>query len=209
MADGQRDLADPNHLFPDHLRFMENSVLGFYQALFSSFQPGKSPSYFHYDDLPEFTEIEIEGRGTDNLKNVDKRPKIVVARGPVGWQNRGQGGGGFVGSQNLSIGKQRFADITSGTVSVSCFSRNDLEADRIAGICSDSVKMFRPVLQRLGFLTIHAAQIGQRGMVKSDAIPDLFVVPVVIQTEVTKNWNLEKVDPVQLRKIIVNLVTKP
>lgn len=188
---------------------MENSILSFYQALFSTFPKGVSPSVFHYDDSPELTEIEIEGRNTDNLKNVNKRPKIVVSRGPVAWEGRGRGGGNFVGSKNLSREIQTFADIDAGTIGVSCFSQEGLEADRIATICYNSVKMFRTVLQTAGFLSIHAAQVGQRGLIKSDAKTGLFVVPVVIQTEITKNWRISQVDPVKLRKVIVQFVTKP
>jgi hypothetical protein len=207
MALGPHDFIDPNRLFPNSLNFIENSILEFLQVLFSTFPP-KSNS-FHYDENPELTEIAIEGRNTDNLISMDTRPKIVVYRGPVGWQNRGQGGGGFVGSANLSRLKRTYTDIQDGTVSINCFAREDLESERIASICSDSLKMFREVLQRsYGFLSIHGAQIGQRAMIRSDSRPELFVTPVIMSTQVTKNWKAQITDPILLRSILMNFVVK-
>lgn len=201
----ERDPVNPNRRYPNVLLFMENSVLAFLQALFATFPADLNPRQFHYDDSPDATEIQIEGRNTDNLSNVDVRPKLVVARGPVSWKQTSIGN--TVGSANLSVGFRRFAGIYQGSVGISCFSREDLEADHLAQICFDSILTFRPVLQRFGFLTIHAAQVGQRGLVKRDARPDLSVTPVLIQVEVTKQWTVENVDPVKLREILVQLTT--
>lgn len=197
--------VDPKKMFPDSLRFMENSLLAFYQALFSTFPKGE----FHWDENKEESEIVIEGRSTDNLSDIDTRPKIVAARGSVNWSGRGQGGNNFVGSANLSQFKRNYADINSGVVGISCFSREDMESDRLAQICFDSVQMFAPVLRKLGFLTIHAAQVGNRGMVKSDSRPELFVTPVVIRMDLTRNWSAEKTDPVKLREILLSFRTNP
>lgn len=207
MASGQRDAFDPNKLFPNVLLFMERSLLQFLQSLFSGFPPGCDPRAFHYDSNPDLTEIEIEGQNTDNLVNVDTRPKIVVARGPIG--NSTPHMGHFVGSKNLSVEARKYARIDRGTVGISCFSRSDMEADRIAVICYNAVTQFQYVLQRQGYLTIKAAQVGQRGMIKADARPDLFVTPVLVQVEVSREWTTKVLDPVQLKQILVQLITKP
>ena len=207
MGSGQQDGLDPNRQYPNILQFMENSMLGFLQVLFSTFPEGSNPRTFHYNDDPATTEIEIEGQNTDNLKNVGTRPKITVARGPLSWVNTHINN--FVGSKNLSMASRKFASINRGSIGVSCFSRNDTEADHIAQICYDAITGFTPELQRLGYLTIKAAQIGQRGMIKSDVIPTLFVTPVLVQVEISREWTMRRLDPVKLREVLVELVTKP
>jgi hypothetical protein len=206
MATGQLDFVQPNKRFSRTFLFMERSITQFLQILFSTFEPSKS--YYHYDDDPEITEIAIEGRRTDNLETVDTRPKIVVYRGPVAWNNHNIGA--LAGSRNLSQAQQSFTDINSGTVSINCFSSNDQEADVLANICFDAIKQFRQVIQKFGFLSIRSAQAGQRALVKRNGAKDeLFVVPVIIEVQVTKNWQTSKVDPILLRHILIQIMTKP
>jgi hypothetical protein len=205
VAQGPRDYIDPNKYFPNSLQFMENSILQFLQALFANFPVGEN--CYHYNDSPDLTEIHIEGQSTDNLRTVDTRPKIVVARGPVSVNLAGING--KVGSANLSQRHTQRAAIRSGTVGVSCFSREELEADRLAEICADAIESFSPVIRKLGFLQIHAAQIGQRAIIRSDARPELSVTPVLVRVELTKNYTKEIVDPVQLRKLILQYLIQP
>lgn len=207
MAKGPRDYTDPSLFYSDRLRFMENSILSFLQALFSTFPPRGSglvgASAFHYDhDNPELTEVHIEGQATDNLEVVDSRPKIVVARGPVSFQQAGVNG--FIGAQNTSLSKQRHATIMAGSVGISCYSREELESDRLAEICASSIEAFQPIIRKYGFLEIRTANIGQRAMVKGDARPELYVTPVLLKTSVTANWSREVVDAARLRQFILD-----
>lgn len=213
MALGPRDYIDPNIFYPNTLRFMENSILAFLQALFSTF-PAKNQlpepldyTNYHYDPVDELSEISIEGQNTDNLNKVDSRPKIVVARGSVGYNKVGLNN--FVGSASLQMSPRRYATILSGTVGISCFSREDLEADRLAMICADSIEQFNNVIRKHGYLQIHTTQIGQRAMIIKDARPELHVTPVLIKTEITKNWTAQSVDPIRLRKILLQSVVNP
>ena len=203
----ERDVFNPNQLYPNTLRFMENAILGFLQAVFSQFPAGSDPKGFHWAPTPDTTEIFIEGRRTDNLVDVDVRPKIVVARGPVSWNKTHIGN--LVGSKNMSIEKRKYASIYSGTVGISCFSREDLEADHLAQLCFDMVEAFQFKLHKYGFLSINSAQIGQCGLVKQDSRPDLSVTPVLIKVQVTKQWKTMVMDPVQLRDIFIQYVIKP
>jgi len=208
MAQGPRSFINPNYFYADKLRFMESSVLSFLQQLFSTFPSKKDfegPGY-QYSEDEDVTEIKIEGQNTDNLITVDNRPKIVVARGPVQFQQAGING--FVGSQNLSLGSQRHAIIMAGSVGVSVYSREELEADRIAEICASSIESFQPIIRKYGFLEIRTAQIGQRALIKADARPELFVTPVMLRTSVTANWKREVVDPVKLRRVIIEILAK-
>jgi len=201
------DIFDPNKRYPNTLRFMENSILGFLQAVFSRFPAGNDPKGFHWDADPEVTEIFIEGQNTDNLVNVDVRPKIVVARGPVSWNRTHIGN--FVGSKTTSMENRRYASIYSGTVGISCFSREDLEADHLAQLCFDMVEAFQFKLHKYGFLSINSVQIGQRGLIRRDSRPELTVTPVLLKVQVTKEWKTFIVDPVKLREIFVQFIIKP
>lgn len=206
MAEGLKDPNKPDLQFPNSLKFMENSFLSFLQAIFSSFPPDRN--CFHFSDDPDKTEIKIEGQNTDNLKTVDTRPKIVVARGSVSVETSGINN--QVGSQNVSLQKRKYATIRSGTVGISCYSRSDIEADQIAEICADTIESLASVIrQACGFLEVRSLAIGQRAMIKSDAIPELFVTPVLIKVKLTKNYTVEITDPVKLRKIIYGYIIEP
>lgn len=204
---GPRDFTDPNVFYNDKLRFMENSVLAFLQALFSTFPQDHDGSLYYNHDDASSTRIQIQGQATDNLAEVDNRPKIIVARGPVTFQQAGING--FIGAGNMSIKSQRHATIMAGSVGISCYSRTELEADRIAEICASSIEAFQPIIRKYGFLEIRTAQIGQRAMIKGDSRSELFITPVLLKTSVTSNWSREIVDPILLRKIILQVQVGP
>lgn len=206
MAQGPNaHYINPNKYFTNSLLFMENSFLTFLQSLFSAFPPGDN--CFHYDDTSELSEISIEGQGTENLERVDTRPKIVVARGPVSINKTGIGN--FVGSKNLSPEMRKYSAIRSGTVGISCYSRTDLEADKLAEICADAIESMAPVIRQFGFLEVRSTQIGQRAMIKSDSRTELFVTPVLIRVQLTKNYTASIVDPVKLRQIFYQFIVQP
>jgi hypothetical protein len=203
VAKGPHDPIDPNKLFPNSLAFMENSFLAFFQGLFANFPVGR----YHYDQDPNLTEIAIEGQNTENLRTIDTRPKIVVARGAVSMQKSGIAN--FIGSRNVSLESRQYAHIRAGTVGISCYNRNDLEADRIAEICASSIESLAPVIRNFGFLEVRTTDIGQRAMIKSDAIGELFVTPVLVRASVTMNYKSKIVDPVKLQSIIYQYVIEP
>jgi hypothetical protein len=203
----EKDIFDPNRQYPNTLLFLENSILGFLQALFGTFPAGHDPKLYHYDNNLTLTEIMIEGQSTDNLTNVDVRPKLVVTRGPVSWNKTHIGN--FIGSKNLSMEKRGYASIYNASVGISCFSREDIEADHLAQICFDAVEAFQFKLHRFGFLSINSAQIGQRGIIKKDARPDLSVTPVLLKVQVTKQWKTFVTDPVKLRDVFIQYVVSP
>lgn len=203
MAQGPTDVKDKTVQYPNTLKFIENAMLAFLQATFYFNQQGT----FRYSENDAETEIAIEGQRTDNLKNMDTRPKITVARGPVNIQMAGINN--FVGSQNLTPYQQKFAHIRDGSVGISCFSRNELEADQIAEMVVDRIDSMRNVLQRFGFLQIQTAHIGQRALVKSDSKDELFVVPILLRVKVTKNYSSAITDPVKLRAFIFEYYIEP
>lgn len=207
MVTGPKSFLDPSILNDGRLKLMENAVLGFLQGLFATFPPrGIAGSIgLHYDhENVDNTEINIEGQYTDNLQTVDNRPKITVARGPVSFQQAGINAS--IGSQNLSLAKQRHAIIMAGSVGISCYSKEELESDRMAEICARSIEAFQPIIRQYGFLEIRTSQIGQRALVKSDSRSELFVTPVMLRTSVTAKWTREVVDPVKLRTIVTNII---
>lgn len=212
MAAGQIDITDPNkqYGFGSRLRFMENSVLSFLQAIFGTFpaDPNDPMSQFYYDhDDSSRSRIQIEGQSTDNLESVDQRPKIVVSRGPVQFMQASINAA--IGSKNLSLLSQKHSAIMTGSVGISCYSREDLEADSLAEICATAIEAFQPIIRKYGFLEIRANQIGQRALIRADARPELYVTPVLIKTSVTSNWKREVIDPVKLRKILLEYRVNP
>lgn len=206
MSSIQKSYLDPNKMFPDPLLFMEEQTCGFLQALFGQFTPKSGCYHFSTDDA-DSTEILIEGRSTDNLQNVDTRPKIVVGRGPSVWENRGINN--LVGSKNLSFDRQRFSDIIEGTVGISCFARELRESSAIANICFGAFKKFQTVLRQQGYLLIKSTQVGQTAKIKSDVRPELFVTPVMVRIQLTQNWTVTKAAPVKLQKFETEVIPDP
>src|SRR5579859_3879566 len=67
------------------LGYFRNTFLQFFQIVFAS---DAAPPEYKYSNDETQTRIIIQGANADNLKTVDNRPKIVVARGAARWNNR-------------------------------------------------------------------------------------------------------------------------
>lgn len=211
MPDGPKDALTPFIYNGDKLRFMENAVLLFLQSLFGGLpsdglDPDAGPEGFslHYDEDVTKSRIDIRGQMAEGVENVDTRPLIIVARGAVNFVQASINAS--IGSANTSLARQRHAVIMSGSVGISCYSREQLEADRIAEICASSIEFFQPIIRKYGFLEIRSASIGQRALIKADSRADLFVTPVMVKASVTQNWTRTFADPVRLRKIFTEFV---
>jgi len=196
-SDSPRSLHDPKKRYIRPHQLMKNRVLEFCQLLFSD--PDNVGEDLRWDSDPEKSRITIVDKYTFNLAQVMTRPAIVANRGPQGWM-RTSGFRQFQG-ENIKTGERFYTDLVRGTITLSCFAREGLEAEEIAGIIFESVQSLRDVLrklhprgrlmpQHLGFFKVESSQMGEEALVKSSSRPELSVVPVAIAAIVQRRWSV-------------------
>lgn len=202
-----KDPKDPNHIYISSLRFAESIIITFLRGVFSLGQKFNMPQY---DDSDEHTQIVIGPSRRDNGIIEDTvKPKIIVTRGPVQINSQLGVGGSGIGGRNPMTGAHQTASLRRGSVAISCYSRVELEADDLAEYCAEAINNFKSILQVHGFLSIRASQIGSRAIVISGAKDELFVVPIVIEYDISKVMNHSYVDVVKLREVVQKVIFTP
>jgi len=190
---------------PNVAIFLKRTALEFLQIIFSQRAAGS----LHYDQDDTKTEIEIADVHAVDLTAVGKRPAIIAVRGPLSWQGVGLGGGA-VESRDMKTGSHRFNDLLTGSVALSCISREGIEAEQIAHLVFNSFKFFRPVLQKYGFFSIKSLNIGAESLVEQEGADDkTYVVPVYISALIQDRWILEDRAAKTLEGIIVGGLFQP
>lgn len=204
-------LHDPSRKYHRPHEIIKGHALEFLQLLFADEQ-NVGPDLVWSPDQDK-SRITIVDKYTFNLEQVSTRPAIVANRGPQGWM-RTSGFRQFQG-ENMRTGERTYLDLVRGSVALSCFAREGLEAEKIAGIVFEGFQTFRDVLrklhkrgrlmpQHLGFFRVEASQMGEEALVKSDSSPDLSVVPVAVAATVQRRWSLRP-NARKLEKITVKL----
>lgn len=159
----------------------------------------ENPFRFCWDIDQEKTEITVVDKYSFNLDQVGTKPAVVANRGPQAWGRTS----GFRQLQSLDwrTDCRTYTDLVSGSCILSCYSRNGLEAENIAGYLFASFQKLRDVLRKihvagimvpnhLGFFRIEATSMGEEGLVKGDSRPDISVVPVAIRAMVQRRWSV-------------------
>ena len=196
-VEGATSLHDPTRQYLRPHQIIKGHALEFLQSLFSSEENVGPTLLWNPDQEKGF--ITIVDKYVFNLDQVSTRPAIVANRGPQNW-GKISGFRQFQG-ENMRTGERTYLDLVRGTITLSCFSREGLVAEEIAGIVFESFQTFRDVLrklhprgrlmpQHLGFFRVESMQMGEEALVKSDSKPDLSVVPVAVAATVQRRWSL-------------------
>jgi hypothetical protein len=173
---------------------IKNFCLEVCQVLFS----GDNYRYVWDPDL-EKSQITITDKYAFNLSKVGAQPAIVASRGPIGWARTS----GFrqMQSEDLKTGTRVYTRLAQGSCTLSCFSANGLEAEEMAAFLFDGFTSLRDVLRKIGkqgimvpsyqgFFQVEAVNMGEEALVKSDARPEIHVVPVAIAAMVQRRWSV-------------------
>lgn len=156
-----------------------------------------------YSTDEEETELIISDQGSLNTDTVEKRPALILTRGPFAMGNTSL-------DQLLGIegktGKETHTDLLTGSFVVNCLSSNGLEAERLATIVAAAIRYFRKHLQRAGFFQIGLqVSIGTESpagsLMAGDAAEDFVNVPVSFPAFYQFSWTYEY-DAELLRAII-------
>lgn len=174
--------VQPQGVSEDALTHYLRRFTRFLQVVFATFEDG---SYRWCPDDKK-TNIIIQGEGTVNKEVVEKRPAIIVSRGPMQWGNLTMdqfsgpllgrdpitGQRTFVPNLNPYTGSKRYTDLNSSTITYNVLSREGLEAQRIAGICAYATRTLKKPLMRTG---IH--RVGEDITIGPESAPGSIVQP--------------------------------
>jgi len=171
---------------PNSAIFLKRTALEFMQILFGTRASGS----FHYDPDDTKTDIQIADINAADLTAINLRPAIIVARGPMNWQGLGLGNNAVEGV-NMRTGDTTYNDLLVGSLSISCISREGIEAEQIAHLVFNSFKFFTPTLRKRGFFTIRSLNIGGESLVEQEGSSDeTYIVPIYITAQVQERWTL-------------------
>jgi len=120
---------------------LRKTVLGFLQGLFEEAEV----SCFRWHESLEDTEIVITDEFPLKLDVVGKRPAITLVRGAMSWNKTSIG---EMLSLNMANDQKKRSDLVSGTISINCCARDDLESEYIALIVARHLWILGPLLQK-------------------------------------------------------------
>lgn len=152
----------------------------FLQAVFATFDRGS----YQWSIDPALTDITITDQATVARDSVEKRPAIILTRGPASFGNialdqfAGPGPlpapGGDMKYPNIDYdtGTKRYTDLVACTMTYNCLSKEGLEAQRIAWISMMATRRLKRSLMAAG---MH--RVGEEIQVSSESSPGAIVQP--------------------------------
>ena len=207
QQDNARSLHDENVRYVWAHQVIKNYVLETAQLMFYE----GNPLGFVWNPEQAKTQITIVDKYSFNLDQVGSMPAMVANRGPLQWS----GTSGFRQLQGVDMrtDKRTHIDLVRGGAILSCFSKNGLEAEDMAGYMFEAFRTLRDVLRKiarrgimvpnhLGFFKVEATTMGEEALIKSSSRPEISVVPVSIQAMVTRRWSVTPLDGRKLQHVV-------
>lgn len=176
-------------------------LIRFLQDLF--FQMPRGQGCYHFEPGHEVgstdaenTEIMISDAGTLRTDSVEKRPAIIVSRGPFAYGNTSLDQL-LKKETGVMSDKRVHTDLLTGSFVINCVSRAGLEAEEIAVIVMKAIRIYRRELQKAGFFHIGAmVQVGSETpantLVSGDSEEDFINVPVSFPVYYQETWTVDK-----------------
>jgi hypothetical protein len=195
----QRSSFDGKRI-PNCAIFCKRVAIEFLQILFGTRAQGS----YHYDSDDTKTEIQIADVYAADLTSINVRPCIIVQRGPLSWQGTGLGGSS-IESINTQNRDTIYNDLLLGSLSISCMSREGIEAEQIAHLVFNSFKFFTPTLRKKGFFSIKSLNIGSEALIEQAGTSDeTYIVPISISVIMQDRWLLTDEAGRRLEQILVS-----
>lgn len=180
---------------------VKNRLLEFLRFIFS-----RSERFAFNDD-----ELESRIAISDvfpRKEDYEKKPAIVVRRENLMLTNRGVGHFlGWTYSKNFG---SRFMDMLQSQVVIECYSREGLEAEKIANMVFASLLFYRRKLREVGRVhDILVANIGPEIPQRISSEVTLAMVPVQLSFTFTEMWTTEQVGKDLFNGVIVDTLIAP
>jgi len=178
----------------------KNRILEFLRFIFE-----RSERYT-YNDNELLSKISISDIFPQK-EDFEKKPGIVVRRENMLLTNRGIGHFlGWTFSKNFG---SRFMDLLQTQVVIECYSREGLEAEKIANMVFASVLFYRRKLREVGRVhDILTAGIGPEVPQRVSSVVTLAMVPVHVSFTHTEVWTTEEVGQDLFRGIVLETLIK-
>jgi hypothetical protein len=187
----------------------------FLQLVFASFTKGNYKWSADY----ETTDIIIQGEGTMALDVVEKRPAIVVSRGPVAFTNIAldQFAGPLLDVKTGRItlnydpatSARRHTDLLSSVMTFNCLAAEGLEAQRLAWIAAYAVRTLKRSLMQVGMHRVgEDIQVGGESAPGAIVQPDtteIILVSVSVPFFFQQTWTVQPEDKTLLNQVSIAL----
>lgn len=212
-------VPQPQGVGEDPLTHYTRVFVRFLQVLFQTFERGA----YHWDSDDKNTDIHISDQATIKEEVVEKRPAILVSRGPLALTNVSMdqfsgpiqqknpqtGQGYFKPNLDYQTGARRHTDLSSCVMTYNCLSKEGLEAQRIAWICGYFTRALKRTLMKSGLHRVgEDIQFGSESAPGSIVQPDpseVVMVSVSVPFYFQDSWSVEPVDKLLLKHVEVAL----
>lgn len=194
----------------------------FLQLVFATFEKGS----YRWTDDPNTTDIYISDQSPLPAEVVEKRPAIILTRGPASFGNLAMDQ--FAGpgplpkpatadmkypNHNIDTGEKRFTDLVSCTMTYNCLSREGLEAQRIAWISMMATRRLKRSLMAAGIHRVgEEVQVGSESppgaIVSPESDTEVILVSVSVPFYFQDYWAIGPVDKKLLKRIDLALTSQ-
>jgi hypothetical protein len=176
-------VPQPQGVDDDPLTYYQRLFCKFLQLLFKTFEKGG----YHWEQDDKNSDIIISADSPIAKETVEKRPAILITRGPVSfsnisldqfagpilnWADGSVAPSDFIPNKNPSTGAKRHTDLSAGTAVYNVISKEDVEAQRLAYFAAKMTRMLKKALLRAG---LH--RVGEEISIGSVSPPGALVQP--------------------------------
>jgi len=170
MTYNPRELIGPVGNYP---LYVKKVFLSFLQAYFSQYN--RIDSRFYWTSDFRTTKILIVDKKSYDTGTHEKRPTIVINRGPMVMMNTSIN---QLSDFNLVTGASTYSDLLSTQISFNCIGKNGIELEELASIILNAIIGFKSELRKEGIHQITRLAVGQEVQLRND-VDDVFaVVPI-------------------------------
>lgn len=172
----------------------------FLQVMFATWEKGN----YKWTPDEKTTDIIIQGEATIGREVVEKRPAIIVSRGPAAFGNVAMD---QFKEFDYEQGRRTHTDLISALMTFNCLSRVGLEAQRIAYMAAYATRVFKRTLMHAG---LH--RVGEELQIGSESPPgslvpgnpaEIIMVSVSVPFYFQTTWSVEPIDKELLTEISV------
>jgi hypothetical protein len=192
----------PQGIGEDPLSHYTRIFTRFLQLVFASFEKNS----YQWSPDENSSDILIHDQATVAKEAVERRPAIVVARGPASFANIAID---QLKDYDLNTGRRTHTDLISATMSYNCLAPEGLEAQKIAWVCAYATRTLKRSLMKAGIHRVgEDIQIGAESPPGSIIQPDtdeVTLVSVHVPFYAQQTWSVEPVDKVLLKGIKIDL----
>jgi len=160
----------------------------FLQYVFSS------ETRYKWEKDVRYTKVIIADKNAIDLGVVEKRPSIILSRGPVGWSytTRGQAALGHAAKQLDQVSTLQdwqinnaqqpdYVDLVRGSITINCISKHGLQSEEIANKAFFALTGFKNSIYKHGVHSLTGLTIGDEQILRSNSDIELTTVPITFQ----------------------------